>query len=71
MITQNTVVGEGDETKRKLKHFYLRKITGLSTLEREYRALHKFHDLSLKNMILSIEAHPKMHSYFTIPYQLD
>jgi senataxin len=69
LIKENTSLTESGE--KTLKKFSLRKITALSTLEREYRALHKFHELQLKQLILSIDAQPKVYSYFTIPYKLD
>lgn len=43
LIKENTHLDENNN--KSIKNFYLRKITAISTLEREYRALHKFNEL--------------------------
>lgn len=59
------------ENVKNKRPFSLRKLTGISTLEREYKALHKFGELQLKQPILSWNSRQLHHSYFNIPEMLD
>ncbi|CAD8048209.1 unnamed protein product [Paramecium primaurelia] len=71
LFEKNMIINQQNPNQKSLKNFFIRKVTGLSTLEREFRALHKFGDLMLKSILLSLDTQPKVNSYFTIPYKLD